>query len=94
MSKEKAPKDYRTYSLKYLKGHHPNLLKDPVHYWRAKTGIELIHKEPDLKEFEFIVKNWDKMPRRWKDLSDKKSIELFGKDNLSRIPEILKQYKL
>ena len=88
----KIPKDYRTYSLKFLEENHPELLKDPVHYWRAKTGIELIHKEPDLDEFNFIVENWKKMPSQWKELSDKKSIELFGKDNLSRVSEILKQY--
>ena len=32
-----------------LKELYPKLLDDPVHKWRAKNGIELIHKEPDFQ---------------------------------------------
>lgn len=30
------------------------LMKDPVHSWIAQTGIELIHREPTIEEFERI----------------------------------------
>jgi hypothetical protein len=70
-----------------------HLQEDPVHRWRAINGIELIHKEPDLKEFERIVKNWSLMTPEQKKKSDVKSIELFGKNNEDRIEEIRKLYK-
>jgi hypothetical protein len=53
----------------------------PIHYWRAKTGIELIHEEPDYNEFIRIWRNWKLMTPEQKKASDKKSIELFGIDN-------------
>ena len=37
-----------------------HLLSDPAHKWRAKTGIELIHKEPTLKELNRIWRNWQR----------------------------------
>jgi hypothetical protein len=44
----------RPYTKEEICKFYPNkaekLLKDPVHLWRAETGIELIHKEPNLKE--------------------------------------------
>ena len=36
------------YNIEILKEKYPKLLEDPVHRWRAKNGIELIHKEPDF----------------------------------------------
>ncbi len=71
----------RPYSLEELRDNYPSLLKDPVHLWRAKTGIELIHKEPTPKEQKRIWENWNKMSKKMKVKSDKKSIELFGKNN-------------
>lgn len=69
------------------------LAKDTVHRWRADTGIELIHKEPDLKEFQRIVKNWGLMEGRMKAESDKKSKELFGKGNMERVKELMEEYE-
>ena len=64
----------------------------PIHRWRAETGIELIHQEPDLQEFQRIVKNWNKMTDEQKKMSDQKSIELFSRDNMSRVQEIYQIY--
>lgn len=61
------------------------LLKDPVHRWRAETGIELIHKEPSREEQERIWENWNEM-------SDEKSMKLFGKDNSIHHVEIIEEY--
>lgn len=57
------------------------LLNDPVHKWRAETGIELIHKEPTKKEQIRIWKNWQEMSPEMKAESDKKSLEIFGMTN-------------
>jgi hypothetical protein len=66
---------------------------DEVHVWRARTGVELVHEEPDLKEFERVVKNWKLMDDEMKERSDKKSRELFGKGNMERVEELRKLYK-
>lgn len=58
-----------------------HLRKDPVHRWRAETGIELIHEEPTLEEFQRIRQNWELMTPKQKAISDTKSKELFGVDN-------------
>ncbi len=86
-------KEYqRPYDVEKVKKEYPELLKDPVHFWRAKTGIELIHQEPDKEEFLRIVSNWEKMDDNMKEKSDQKSVELFGKNNRDRIPELLSKY--
>lgn len=74
------------YTLEQIKAHYPEniyvkLASDPVHRWRAETGIELIHKEPTEEELDRIWKNWQLMPQEMKDISDKKSIEMFGCTN-------------
>ena len=69
------------YSTEYLKEHYPYLLKDPVHAWRAKTGIELIHKEPNKTEQQRIWKNWQRMNPQQQQISDIQSIKFFGKTN-------------
>ena len=58
-----------------------HLLKCPIHTWRAKSGIELIHKEPTAKELHRIWGNWKQMTSEQQAISDKKSIELFGMCN-------------
>lgn len=44
----------RPYTIEEIKEKCPDkveiLLKDPIHLWRATTGIELIHKEPTYTE--------------------------------------------
>lgn len=57
------------------------LMKDPVHRWRAETGIELIHLEPTFKEQMRIWKNWCLMPEELQKKSNEKAIELFGVPN-------------
>ena len=56
------------YPLSKLPNH---LKKDPTHNWRARTGIELIHKEPYLKEQKRIWRNWNLMTPEQKEKSDK-----------------------
>lgn len=67
------------------------LLKDPIHGWRATTGIELIHKEPTLKEQLRIWKNWQLMSKEQKEISDQKSLELFGVANQKQHIKIIKK---
>ena len=74
------------YTLEQIKAKYPEniynmLANDPVHKWRAETGIELIHKEPTEEELDRIWKNWQLMPQDMKDISDKKSVEMFGCTN-------------
>lgn len=69
-----------------------HLKSDPVHAWRARTGIELIHKEPTLEELNRIWHNWNMMTDEQKAISDKKSMELFGKNNHDHYMELLKEY--
>jgi hypothetical protein len=66
----------------------PKLKKDPVHRWRAETGIELIHEEPGWKEYRRIIKNWQAMTPKQKERSDKKSMELFGMDNMTHAKKL------
>ena len=68
------------------------LIKDPAHKWRMETGIELIHREPSLKELRRIKKNWDAMSNEQKKISDQKSIELFGITNDDHYKKLLPLY--
>ena len=56
---------------------------DPVHRWRAETGIELVHEEPDWGEYQRIQRNWQLMTPEQKAQSDAKSVALFGVDNMA-----------
>ena len=78
---------------KYSKDFAEKLLSDPVHLWRAETGIELIHKEPTKEELERVWKNWDWMSEKMKKESDKKSLELFGKTNKEHYYELISGYE-
>lgn len=69
-----------------------HLKNDPVHAWRAQTGIELIHKEPSLEELNRIWNNWNKMTDEQKGISDQKSMELFGKNNHDHYMELIRGY--
>ena len=69
-----------------------HLKNDPVHSWRAKTGIELIHEEPTLEELNRIWANWLQMSDDQKTISDKKSVELFGIDNKTHYEQLIKKY--
>lgn len=66
--------------------------QDEVHYWRATTGIELIHKEPTYQEFIRISKNWYAMTPEQKTQSDKRSRELFGITNDEHIRDLIVYY--
>ena len=88
----------RPYSLEEIKKNYGDdflrrLSKDPTHKWRAETGIELIHREPNIEELKRIMKNWNNMSRKQKELSDKKSMELFGKTNKQHYDELIKTYE-
>lgn len=65
------------------------LLNDPIHVWRAETGIELIHKEPTKEEQERIWQNWNEMDDEQKNISNKKSLELFGKNNIEHNQDLM-----
>ncbi len=75
----------RPYNKEKIKKLYPDLAKkllnDPVHLWRAETGIELIHPEPTLEEQERIWNNWNQMSDEMKKKSDEKSLEFFGMTN-------------
>ncbi len=86
----------KPYTIEEIKKHYPDkaemLIKDPVHLWRAETGIELIHKEPSLDEQKRIWINWNKMTDEMKKQSNIKSMEIFGFDNPSHYEEIMKNW--
>ena len=70
-----------------------HLQDDELHAWRAKNGIELIHKEPTLTELNRIIQNYKLMPRKLKVISDLKSKDLFGMGNLQHAKVLLRQYQ-
>lgn len=85
----------RPYSRKeirknYGKDTYKRFMKDPAHRYRAKTGIELIHKEPTKEELERIWKNWNLMSAKQKKKSDKFSIKLFGVGNEEHYTQLIK----
>jgi hypothetical protein len=80
------PMNYEKLIKKY-----PHLIDDEVHAWRAKTGIELIHREPDSEELHRIWKNWNLMSPEMKQKSDEKSLEMFGISNKDHYNELIKE---
>ena len=86
------PYTFDTIKQKYGDEVYRKLRDDPVHRFRAETGIEVIHKEPTRDEFERIVKNWDLMTPEQKKRSDEFSMKQFGKNNKDRIDNIRKEY--
>lgn len=80
------------YSIEILKEKYPKLLKDPVHVWRAKNGIELIHKEPTYDEQKRIFYNWQAMSNKDKEKSDKKCKEFFHTTNREFHNYIMENY--
>lgn len=87
----------RPYSMKEIKknygdDYYNKLKNDPIHRWRAETGIELIHREPSKEELERIMKNWESMDDRRKRISDKKSMEVFGCSNKDNYNKLIKAY--
>lgn len=80
---QKYDKPYTLEEIKenYGKDLYNKLKNDPIHSWRANTGIELIHKEPTLEELNRIWNNWNLMSNSQKEKSNKKSQELFGCTN-------------
>jgi hypothetical protein len=89
----KKTKYERPYKLSTIKDKYPEvvykkLVSDQCHVWRARTGIDMIHLEPDDAEQERTCKNWRLMSERYRKISDKKSMELFGWDNLSHEKEL------
>lgn len=86
------------YTLQQIKDHYDDatykkLASDPIHRWRAETGIELIHHEPSYEELQRIWKNWQLMSDKEKIMSDQKSIELFGVDNETHFYQLQDQYE-
>lgn len=77
-------------AYKYLPRH---LKHDPVHKWRAKKGIELIHKEPTYDEFKRICANWELMTDDQKRKSDKMSKKLYGMTNIEHMKALEQEYK-
>jgi hypothetical protein len=86
------PYNYEEIKKKYSEKLAKKLLSDPIHNWRMKTGIELIHKEPTLEEQKRIWENWQLMPKTFKNKSDKMSIKLFNLTNIEHHKKIMKEY--
>ena len=86
----------RPFTVIEIKKHYPKiaskLLNDPVHKWRAETGIELIHEEPTKKELERTWVNWQEMDIEQKKLSDEKSLEYFGITNKKHYLILIMKY--
>lgn len=76
-----------------VKNNKQHLLNDPIHKWRAQTGIQLIHKQPTLKQLNRIMKNWNLMSDQMKQKSDIKSIQLFGMTNVEHYNKLKVEYK-
>lgn len=81
MKNYERPYTYEELVKHYGKYVANKLSNDPCHKWRMETGIELIHKEPDLDDQKKIWKNWQLMSDEAKQKSDEKCIELFGMTN-------------
>jgi hypothetical protein len=81
MKNYERPYTYEELVKHYGKYIANKLSNDPCHKWRMETGIELIHKEPDLDEQKRIWENWQLMSGEDKQKSDEKCIELFGMTN-------------
>ena len=88
----------RPYTTEEIKKLYPDkaemLLADPVHLWRAETGIELVHKEPTLDEQKRIWQNWNEMTDEMKKQSDLKSVEIFGMDNAAHNEGIMEEWEV
>ena len=54
---------------------------DIINKWIQENGIELVHQTPTKQEMEEIWDRWQKMSRNEQEISDQKSIELFGMTN-------------
>ena len=79
--------------LEELKSKYPYLVADPVHKWRAETGIELIHREPSKSELLRILKNWREMSPEQQTISDAQSNTLFGMGNEEYASKLLPEYE-
>jgi len=77
---------------KYGEEIYRRLKDDPVHRFRAETGIEVIHREPTKDEFNRIVRNFWAMPSDMIKKSNEFSKKIFGKSNGERIEEIERTY--
>jgi hypothetical protein len=93
MMKYDPPYSEKQIEAAYGKDKSKKLMSDPVHSWRALTGIELIHKEPRLDELQRIWENWQLMTDDMKARSDAKSIILFGKTNQEHYDMLIGEYK-
>ena len=80
-------------SIEKLEKNYPWLAKCPIHRWRAESGIELIHKEPDEEELDRIWNNWNSMSDEMKKTSDKKSLELFKMSNEDHYHKLKQTYR-
>ena len=56
-SKYDPPYSAKQVKEKYGEEMYERLRKDPAHRWRMDRGIELIHREPTLKELKRIKRN-------------------------------------
>ena len=91
---QKSKEKRAVYSPPHPVDRLPEHLRDcPVHRWRAETGIELIHREPDVDELKRIMMNWYDMDDDRKAESDIKSNELFGKSNEDHYKDLLPQHE-
>jgi hypothetical protein len=92
MNKYDPPYSHKQIAANYGDSVAKRLMADEAHAWRADSGIELVHREPTRSELERIYSNWLLMPKRLRKISDRKSVELFGKDNASHYRELVGLY--
>lgn len=88
----KPPYTTKEIRERYSKDIVDKLLNDPIHFWRAETGVELIHREPAKEELIRIWSNWNEMSEDLKNKSDEKSLELFGESNKEHYDILINSY--
>lgn len=77
-----------TPSWQYIKD-NPKWRSYPAHEWSKRTGIEIIYDEVSTSKLKDLWKNWNNMPQQMKDLSDEKSIELYGLNNKAHFEKLI-----
>jgi hypothetical protein len=92
LAKYEPPLTYDEIIELYGKDTADKLKNDPVHAWRMKTGLELIHKEPTRYEQLRIWQNWNLMSLSQKKTSDIKSKELFKMTNTEHHEKLMDEW--
>lgn len=78
---------------KYGMNEYQKLSEDPVQNFRMNSGIELVHDAHSKRDIYNIYHNWLVMDDEKKKISDEKSVELFGIDNMNHFLKLIAKYR-